>query len=504
MASTSSNFSTTNQYIKYRIVTTETATSVSDNTSTITVKVQAWRTNTGYTTYSSSGTCYCTINGTTYSQALNSSHKLTYNSYTELFSKSVTINHNSDGTKTISISAKFSLDGIVSSSPEWQSYSVTLTTIARASSISSAGNVTLGNACNIKWTPASASFRYKIKFAIGSWSYTTAAIHPNQTSQYTYTGYTIPLAAANQIPNATTGTMTAYLYTYSNSGATTQVGSVSNKTFTITVPSSVVPTLGTVTAVVDNSANSTINGWGVAVAGYSKIRVAATASGSYSSTIKSFTISGGYSTTQTGSSLSYTGSAITSSGSKTFTVTATDSRGRVSSSTTTPGITFYSYYKPTISTFTVARSSSDNTKIVVNASFSFAPVNNKNSATLILQYKKSSASSWTTVGSYSTNLNNVVLSPTFSETSSYNFRITVRDALNNSIQADTFVSTISVLMDFRAGGKGLAIGKIAESDSFEVALPTIFTDVSTVKVRVNGSDITLLNYIKGVMNGTYS
>ena len=77
MASTSSNFSTTNQYIKYRIVTTETATSVSDNTSTITVKVQAWRTNTGYTTYSSSGTCYCTINGTTYSQALNSSHKLT-------------------------------------------------------------------------------------------------------------------------------------------------------------------------------------------------------------------------------------------------------------------------------------------------------------------------------------------------------------------------------------------------------------------------------------------
>ena len=176
----------------------------------------------------------------------------------------------------------------------------------------------------------------------------------------------------------------------------------------------------------------------------------------------------------------------------------------MSSSTTTPGITFYSYYKPTISTFTVARSSSDNTKIVVNASFSFAPVNNKNSATLTLQYKRSSASSWTTVGSYSTNLNNVVLSPTFSETSSYNFRITVRDALNNSIQADTFVSTISVLMDFRAGGKGLAIGKIAESDSFEVALPTIFTDVSTVKVRVNGSDITLLNYIKGVMNGTYS
>ena len=504
MTSTSSNFSTTNQYIKYRIVTTETSTSIANNTSTITVKVQAWRTNTGYTTYSSSGTCECTINGITYTQALTSSHKLTYNSYTEIFSKSVTIDHNNDGTKTISIAAKFVLDNIVSSSPAWQNYTVTLTTIARASSISSAGNVTLGNACSIKWTPASTSFRYKIKFVIGSWNYTTGAIHPNTTSAYTYTGYTIPVAAANQIPNATSGTMTAYLYTYSNSGATTQVGSASNKTFTITVPTSVVPIMGTVTATIDNSANTVIKNWGIAVAGYTKVKVTASASGANGSTIKSFTISGGYSTTQNGTSLSYTGAVISSSGSKTFTVKATDSRGRVSSTKNSSAITFYAYSKPSISVFTVARSSSDSTKMVVKASFSYASVNNKNSATLTLQYKKSSSSSWTTVGSYSSNLNNVTLSPTFSETSSYNFRITVTDSLGNSIQAQTFVSTVGVLMDFRAGGKGLAIGKIAESDSFEIALPTIFTDVSTVKVKVNGSDVTLLNYIKGVINGTYT
>jgi hypothetical protein len=57
--------------------------------------------------------------------------------------------------------------------------------IPRASTISSAGNVTLGKACSVKWTPQAKSFRYKIKFALGEWSYTTGAIHPDTSSAYT-------------------------------------------------------------------------------------------------------------------------------------------------------------------------------------------------------------------------------------------------------------------------------------------------------------------------------
>ncbi len=46
---TSGNFSTSNQYIKYRIIVDENSTSIANNTSNVTVRVQVWRTNSGFT-----------------------------------------------------------------------------------------------------------------------------------------------------------------------------------------------------------------------------------------------------------------------------------------------------------------------------------------------------------------------------------------------------------------------------------------------------------------------
>ena len=48
---TSGNLSTSNKYIKYRIIVTENSTNIANNTSNVTVQVQVWRTNTGYETY---------------------------------------------------------------------------------------------------------------------------------------------------------------------------------------------------------------------------------------------------------------------------------------------------------------------------------------------------------------------------------------------------------------------------------------------------------------------
>lgn len=407
-----------------------------------------------------------TINGTQVYYRGSSNHTDCYNG-TQLASGSTTISHNSDGTKSFSISVEA---GIY----QWAincsgSGTFTLNTIARASSITSASSITLGNACSVKWTPASSSFKYKIKFALGSWSYTTGYISPGITSAYTYTGYTIPVSVANYITSATTGTMTAYLYTYNG---TTQIGSTSSKTFTVTVPSSVIPTISSFSVAVDNSANSVIAGWGLYVAGYSKAKLTTAASGSYSSTISSFTISGAYSATKSGTSLSYTGSTLTSSGTKTFSVVAKDSRGR-SSASSSKSVTVYAYSKPAVSSFTAARSTSDATKMIVKANWTFASVNSKNSATGTLYYKLSTSSSWTTYGTISKNTT-TTLTGTFAEDHSYDFRVIVKDAVGNSTQKDVFVSTIEVLLDFRAGGKGLGIGKIAETDSMEVALASNF------------------------------
>ena len=96
-------FETSNKYINYKIYITENSTSTSKNTSSVTVKVKFYRTNTGYTTYGS-GTVTCTINGTKYTASVDSSDKIT-SSGIYLFSKTVTIAHNADGTKTLTVSA---------------------------------------------------------------------------------------------------------------------------------------------------------------------------------------------------------------------------------------------------------------------------------------------------------------------------------------------------------------------------------------------------------------
>ena len=152
-----------------------------------------------------------TINGSQAYYRDSSNHTQCY-SGTQLCSGSTTINHNSDGTKSFSIKVEAGIYNWAINCSGTQTF--TLDTIARASSISSASNVILGNACSVSWTPASSSFKYKVKFSLGSWSYTTDYISPNRTTSYTYTSYTIPVSVSAQITNTTTGTMTAYLYSY--------------------------------------------------------------------------------------------------------------------------------------------------------------------------------------------------------------------------------------------------------------------------------------------------
>lgn len=413
-----------------------------------------------------------------------------------------TVSHNADGTASITIT----VDPRAYSGFFWHndshghqfkvnagsSKSVTLTTIPRSSSITSVSNVNLGSACSIKWTPNSSTFGYKIKFSLGNWNATTNAITPKTASEYTYTGYTLPLEAAKQLPSATSGTMTATLYSYSDEACKNAIGSTSSKTFTVSVPSTVIPEIDTLSATIDNSSNSVVNGWGIAVAGYTKVKVTATANGTYGSSISSFSISGGYSKTLTGSSLSWTGGIISSSGDKSFDVTCKDSRGRTSTQALSNTITFYAYSAPKVTSFSVYRNSNDSSKVTVKANWSFASVNGKNTATAILKYKKSTESGWQTYGAISKNVE-TELDAIFENVASYNFKIIVTDALSETGQEEAFISTMEVLLDFRAGGKGLGIGKICESDAMEVSMAAKFFG----DIFING--MTLEEYIRSVV-----
>lgn len=136
---TSSTFSTDNQYIKYRIRVTENSYSIENNTSNVTVTVDAWRTNTGYTTYGT-GTCYCTIKGTKYSNSISTSQEITHNSHTVLFRRAnMTIAHNQDGKYSLSVSAYINHQRFSSKS---QGFTVALTAIPRQATITNTYNFT--------------------------------------------------------------------------------------------------------------------------------------------------------------------------------------------------------------------------------------------------------------------------------------------------------------------------------------------------------------------------
>ena len=326
-----------------------------------------------------------------------------------------------------------------------------------ASTITSAGNVTLGNTCNVKWTPLNSTFKFTLKFSLGSWSYTTGYISPASTSAYTYTGYTIPLIVANQLPNATTGTMTVVLTTYTSSNA--QVGSASSATFTVTVPSSVVPTISSVAL-----QEGTSSGFGVYVKTLSTVKATVTASGAYSSTIASRVVKFGAVSVTTNSSGVATSPVLSTYGTLTVLTTVTDSRGRTA--TNSQNITVYDYWQPTAN----IEISISGTTVTTTVTGSIAPVNNLNAKSLLITRKRMSDSSTTT---YSVNpLSAYNYSVTWTQTiadigtESYEYTAAVTDTKQTvTVKQQTAIICISRL----AGGRGVRLFGEASNEGFWVA-----------------------------------
>lgn len=449
---TSPAMSTTNDKIKYKITITQNSQSVANNTSNVTVSVRVYRTNTGYTTYGT-GTVYCTINGTQYTESITSSDKIT-NSGIVLFSKTLNIAHNADGTKTLTASARITHDQFSSSS---QSYSQALTTIPRATTPTlSASSVNMGASITINMARASSSFDHTLTYKFGSATGTIGS------DLGTSKAWTVPLSLASQIPNGTSGTCTITCKTYNGS---TLIGT-KTVSFTAKVPSSVVPSISALT--VSEAVSGLNSQFGAYVQNKSKLKVAITAAGSYSSTISSYktTIAG---KSYTGSSV--TSGVITSSGSVTISTTVTDSRGRTATKSTT--VTVQAYTAPKISKFSAVRT---NAGVQVSMNFAITSLGDKNTKKYVLSYKTKTSSTWVqlaTGGVYSYNSTQTFASG-FSSESSYDLQLTVTDYFG-SATAYAEIPTAFTLMDFHAGGKGMAIGKVSEvEDELEIDLDANF------------------------------
>lgn len=458
-----------------RITWTVNSQSVANNTSSVTARVQLVSTGSSYNIVSSaSKSGSLTINGTKYSFSFTAG--LTGGQTKTLYTKTVTVSHNSDGTKTCSFSATCGINVTLSGTYYGNvtaSGSGVFDTIARASTISSVTSsvsVNGTNAVTVNISRKSSSFTHTVVFTFGSYSKTTTGVG-------TSTSYAIPASWLNAIPNGTSGTAKVTVTTYSGS---TKIGSAVSRNFTLTVPASVVPTISSVT--LSEGTAGIAAQFGAYVQAKSRLTVKTVAAGALSSTIKS------YKTVVQG--VTFTGATITSgimmhSGTSNVTITVTDSRGR--SASTTRSITVVPYAAPKITSFQGFRATSngtenyDGTYLNAAVNFSVSAVGNKNTKSYRLEYRLANGSTWTTLTSGSVYaLNQAIISSSgfMNADNSYEIRLTVSDFFT-TVTSVIDIPTAFTLLDFNSSGRGVAFGKVSEKAGMEIALDVEFLGAIT-------------------------
>ncbi len=428
----------------------------SNNSSTITAKIYlvqdaSWSLNIG--TRSNS----CTIDGvaTSFTSPAIASNG---GSTILLGTVSRTVSHSSDGSRSVGISATFNINATISGTKYnsiTASATVTLDTIARVSSFSlSSSSVVLGNSIRINITRQSTAFTHRIKYV---WGQDTGTLATGVTTSHTWT---VPLDFAWGIPHGEVGTCYVIVETMSGN---TVIGS-QTKTFTGTVPASIIPSITSVT-ITDPAGNVPTAFGGVFVKGKSSLKVVTAAAGYYGSTISSYRVQANGAT--------YSGNDITTalidtSGIVSVVITVTDSRGRTAS--ITKNVTVYDYRTPIISTFDVKRVNAfgedddEGDHMMISYETMLSDVGGKNGGSLAIYYKASNEVNWITAvyeESIPYVISNTITVSGISTDNTYDVRIDLADSFVSSSRSAQ-VPTAAVAIDFLADGTGMGVGKVAE------------------------------------------
>lgn len=348
----------------------------------------------------------------------------------------------------------------------------------------STATVEMGKSVTINTAAVNSAYRHTLRYAFGGASGTIATGIASSVS------WTPPVSLANQIPSATAGSGTIYCDTYSGS---TLLGTKS-VSITLTVPGSVVPSAGTLSAALAEDTSGT----GLYVKGMGKAKLTLSgASGAYGSSITSYTITGGGWSATNGT---LTTGTLASAGNITFTATVTDSRGRKASTART--ISVIDYTKPGVAVCDVYRCDADGNRkkagtyfsVEINASYSAIT---GNTLSITARYKKQSESSYGTAANVTNNGKTVLGGGNIGASTTYDVLVTVSDKYN-SLPILRTLSTKSVLQSFKRSA-GAAIGKVAElANWLDVAWDTRIRG----NLKVDGTISTIIPITSGGTGAT--
>ena len=383
-----------------------------------------------------------------------------------LWAKDYRVNHNPDGTKSITISATLHAD-VSNYGSATVSFNLPLSNIPRASTGSSANGV-IGQPITLNILRHNDAFKHAIWVKFGSYDKKIAG--DNVDTSFIWTPET---SMINEIPNASSGYGTLTYITY-NDGR--EIGR-NTQTVTLSVPDNIKPTLTGFTLTDTNTAaTNVVPGEQAFIQILSNIKVNfGQAAGAYGSTITGYyaeIVGKNQSTTTQGGTLgimNYTGNV-------TIRARVTDSRGRTSN-TIERVVNILEYFAPVLS-FSVTRSGAQSSTLTITRNAKVAPLTvgsvQKNQMKLTFKVAKfgtsdyridtgSASGTWTTVSSLINS--NANLQGEYVANSSWIVLGILEDKFTRTEFAVN-VATEQVVFSYDKNGVG--VGKIRERGALDV------------------------------------
>lgn len=451
-----------------RVVYTVNSQSVANNTSNVTVEAHLVSLKSSYNiNASATKNGSLVINGTTYNFTFNAT--LSSLQDKKVYTTTVTIPHNGDGTKSFSISCTLGIEIRLSGTKYTKvstSDTITLSTIPRTTPVSTSGTAKFGATITITHTRMSTAFAITLRYACGSASGTIITKQATNS-----TSWTVPKSLQSQIPNSTSIPITIYCDTYSGD---TLIGTTSTS-YTCSIADDCNPSLTTLSCKNPDTGGSTY------YQGVSKLRVEVGYNQAYNSPITKFVmVVDGQSITNYGYIIG-TG-VLRNSGAKDVKLTITDARGRTATKTWTSAITVTAYSAPKINSFTCKRMgvNEDGNTVISNLgtkgyfSYSISWHSSSTSKVRKFYYKPNASSSWTTVNLSSDSYNDYNFNNSLASGSGYDLKLEISD------QVTTVSQTIQMpylfpLINLSADGTAIAFGKECNaSNKFMVSMDASF------------------------------
>lgn len=460
---------TSSGYARLVLEVKETSRDITTNTSTISWQLWLEKNTTWVYNLNNDSLAEVEINGQ-YVLSKYVSFDLRNRDWVTFGSGTMTIPHNEDGTKSITIWARLT-NVADQGNINWFSGIVYLENIPRSSGIKSVTETELGKPITIIIDKKVDEFRHQV-----SWSVNGSDLVDLGSGHDTSVQFTVPIDYASRITNSDTGALDVRVRTFRGNE---QIGNdVYKRGIPIKVPTSIVPTLEDVTITERTAQLAEFIPVGNFVKDKSVMRVETNgAAGAYGSTIISteLTVDNLVVRSSTGDF------PANKAGILEVTAKVTDSRGRAATKSKT--IKVWDYYAPRIIAFLANRTGNGTNKtIIATVAANVSPLVidgiNRNPYTLKIQYSAKKANRWidavNLTNESTERINRQIDCGAFYELSkAYNVRLVIQDKLSDLVDSVLLVRSSRVLWAW--GDNRAAVGGFPELEGhFESFLPVAF------------------------------